>query len=114
MKMTMPDNVRLSAQERQELANIERLLGSEDPALARALRSGPVHARGQVAGSGLGPVAKCASTGPLLVLAGLALMLAALPTSFWLGLLGEIVTGTGVWLWAVTAGRRRVARTSNH
>jgi DUF3040 family protein len=112
--MSTQDEVQLSEQERQQLAGIKAMLEAGDPRLARVLRG---QKRRFYAGMRVvsGAVRTCARVGsehlwagPCVVMAGFALVLAALVLSLsWLGVLAELVAGAGVALCSVAVQRRR-------
>ena len=110
--MSTQDDVTLTERERQQLADMEARLEAADPRLARALRGRGAPAGRPRPGRPGGPEAALerhrqatASAyrtwgGPVVVLAGLALILCSLAASGWLSVPGSLVVAGGLGLWA--------------
>ncbi len=112
--MSTQDEVQLSERERQQLAGIKAMLEAGDPRLARVLEGQKprAHAVLGVLKSAARSCARVGSehvwVGPAVVVAGFALVLAALVLSLsWLGVFAELVAGVGVTLCSVAVQRRR-------
>jgi hypothetical protein len=112
--MSTQDKVQLSAREQQQLVGIKAMLESGDPRLARVLTGEKrrLHAALLVVGGALRSCAQAGSehawVGPLVALAGLALVLAGLDLSLsWLGVLAELVAGVGIAFCFAAVQRRR-------
>jgi hypothetical protein len=112
--MSTQDKVQLSERERQQLAGIKAMLEAGDPRLARVLKGEKRRFRA-VLGVVNASARSCARVGsehlwigPCIVVAGFALVLAALVLSMsWFGVLAELVAGVGVAFSAVAVQRRR-------
>jgi hypothetical protein len=112
--MSTQDEVQLSERERQQLAGITAMLEAGDPRLARVLK-GQKRRSHEVLGVLKGAVSFGARVGsehvwvgPSVVVAGFALVLAALLLALsWLGVFGELFAGVGVALCSVAVQRRR-------
>jgi hypothetical protein len=114
--MSTQDKAQLSERERQQLAGIKAMLESGDPRLARVLTGEKrrFHAAVRVVNGAIRSCARLGSehawAGPLVALAGFALVLAALALSLsWLGVLAELLAGVGVAFCFVVVQRRRAA-----
>jgi len=112
--MSTQDKVQLSERERRQLAGIKAMLESGDPELARVLtgQKRRFQAVLRVVNGAARSFARVGSehvwAGPPIVLAGFALVLAALVLSLsWLGVLAELIAGVGVALCSVAVQRRR-------
>ena len=112
--MSTQDKVQLSERERQQLAGIKARLESGDPRLARVLsgQKGRFYVAVRFVNDGIRSCARVgcehAWAGPLVALAGLALVLAALAWSMsWLGVIAELVAGVGVAFCFVAVQRGR-------
>jgi len=102
--MGIQDKVSLSVRERQQLARLQLTLESADPRLAKLLRGkasgkpsrgqGPWSIFAHVAGA----VAARWWTGPLCLVAGLALVVGTIPWLVWLSIPGAVVTAVGLGL----------------
>ncbi len=95
--MGIRDRVRLSVQERKELATIEAMVEAGDPELAAALtnRSGLA---ARLCRAWLGT----RWLGPVLVGLGLGAVFGTISIATWLSLLGVAVAGLGLGVWLVT------------
>ncbi len=114
--MSTQDKVQLSEREQQQLAGIKAMLESGDPRLARVLTAERrrLHAALLVVGGAVRSCAKVGSehawVGPLVALAGFALVLGGLALSLsWLGVTGELISGVGIAFCSVAVKRRWAA-----
>ena len=112
--MSTQDKVQLSERERQQLAGIKAMLEAGAPRLARVLKGEKrrFHAVLGVVNAAVRSCGRVGSehvwVGPCVVVAGFALVLAALVLSLsWLGVLAELVAGVGVAFCSVAVQRRR-------
>jgi hypothetical protein len=110
--MSAQDEVALSVRERQELAHLHSMLENADPSLARLLAGGgdagpPAHRAARAAARRGAVLARRPWSGPLLLVAGLALILAGLLSTVWLSLPGALVASAGLAL-AFTALKRHL------
>ena len=114
--MSTQDKVTLSAQERRQLASMQARLAAADPELAKVLRRHQGRRRnppGAVPPEGWRRLPAELSrpwAGALLVVAGLALMLATFASMAWLSVLGAMATAAGLGLSALALERRRGLR----
>lgn len=102
--MSTRDKVTLSARERQELAKLQSMLETADPELAKKLgrrqhgrRNAPGHLA-LVLRHRLSLLGEHRWLGPVLVVIGLGLTLAAVGSTVWLGIPGALVAAVGLVL----------------
>ena len=102
--MSSQDKVTLSARERQELARLQSMLETADPTLAKKLaRHDPTEGVrwqhiGLVAHHRLRVLAERLWVGPVLVVVGFAIMLAALSSAMWAAVGAALVVVAGLAL----------------
>jgi hypothetical protein len=119
--MSTRDQVQLSERERQQLAGIQEMLQSRDPALARTLNGqerhyGPaVRFARRAAHLFMTAASRYPWVGPPLVLAGFIIVYAGLWSSLtWLGVPGELIACAGVAICGAGLQRRWAESHADH